>query len=49
MGKLIPMKLHRNDIWLLHFQNTYYDSSKLKEFADDSFRFDKNGRKIKMR
>ena len=30
-------------------QTTNLDSSKLKEFADDNFRFDKNGRKVSKR
>ena len=30
--------------WLTHYQMT--NSSKLKDFADDNFKFDKNGRKL---
>ena len=29
-----------------HYQTTNLDSSKLKEFADDNFRFDAYGRKL---
>ena len=33
--------------FLTHYQTTkILDSSKLKEFADDNFKFDKNGRKL---
>ena len=31
---------------LTHYQTTILDSSKLKEFADDNFRYDDNGRKL---
>ena len=34
------------DRYLTYYQTTILDSSKLKEFADDSFRFDENGRKL---
>ena len=33
-------------ICFTHYQTTNLDSSKLKEFADDNFKFDKNGRKL---
>ena len=35
--------------WLTLFQTTNSDSSKLKEFADDHFKFDENGRKSSKR
>ena len=31
---------------LTHYQTTNLDSSKLKEFADDNFKFDENGSKL---
>ena len=31
---------------LTDYQTTNLDSSKLKKFADDNFKFDKNGRKL---
>ena len=31
---------------LTHYQRHILDSSKLKEFADDNFKFDDNGRKL---
>ena len=31
---------------LTHYQRTNLDSSKLKEFADNNFKFDENGRKL---
>ena len=31
---------------LTHYQTKILDSSKMKEFADDNFKFDKNGRKL---
>ena len=31
---------------LTNYQTTILDSSKLKEFADDNFKFDENGRKL---
>ena len=31
---------------LTHYQTTNLDSSKLKEFADDNFKFDENGKVI---
>ena len=31
---------------LTHYQTKILDYSKLKEFADDNFKFDKNGRKL---
>ena len=31
---------------LTHYQTTNLDPSKLKEFADDNFKFDENGRKL---
>ena len=34
---------------LTHYQTTNLDSSKLKEFADDNFKFDENGRKLSKR
>ena len=34
---------------LTHHQTTISDSSKLKEFADDNFKFDGNGRKLSKR
>ena len=34
---------------LSHYQTTNLDSSKLKEFADDNFKFDKNSRKLSRR
>ena len=32
--------------WLTHYRRQILDSSKLKEFADDNFKFDENGRKL---
>ena len=32
--------------FLTHYQTTNLNSSKLREFADDNFKFDKNGRKL---
>ena len=32
--------------FLTHYKTTILDSSKLKEFADDNFKFDENGRKL---
>ena len=34
---------------LTHYQTTILDSSNLKEFADDNFKFDENGRKLSKR
>ena len=34
---------------LTHYHMTNFDSSKLKEFADDNFKFDENGRKLSKR
>ena len=34
---------------LTHYQRQILDSSKLKEFAEDNFRFDENGRKLSKR
>ena len=34
---------------LTHYQMTNLDSSKLKEFADDNYKFDENGRKLSKR
>ena len=34
---------------LSHYQMTNLDSSKLKEFADDNFKFDENERKLSKR
>ena len=34
---------------LTHYQTTILNSSKLREFADDNFRFDENGRKVSKR
>ena len=34
---------------LTHYQTTILDSSKLKVFADDNFKFDENGRKLSKR
>ena len=34
---------------LTHYQTTILDSSKLKEFADNNFKFDENGRKLSKR
>ena len=34
---------------LTHYQTTNFKTSKLKEFADDNFKFDKNGRKLSNR
>ena len=34
---------------LIHYQTTNLDSSELKEFADDNFKFDKNCRKLSKR
>ena len=34
------------DISLTHYQMTNFRLSKLKEFADDNFKFDKNGRNL---
>ena len=31
---------------LTNYQTTILDSSKLKEFAEDNFKFDENGRKL---
>ena len=31
---------------LTHYQTTNLDSSKLKDFADDNFKFDENGRQL---
>ena len=31
---------------LTHYQTTILDSSKLKEVADDNFKFDENGKKL---
>ena len=39
----------RGIVWLTHYQMTVLDSSKLKEFADDNFKFDENGRKLSKR
>ena len=36
-------------ITLTHYQTTILDSSKLKEFADDNFKFDENGKKLSKR
>ena len=33
-------------MFLTHYQTTILDSSKLKEFADDNFKFDENGRTL---
>ena len=33
-------------IGLTHYRRQILDSSKLKEFADDNFKFDENGRKL---
>ena len=38
------LKLHKTE--LTHYQTANLDSSKLKEFADNNFKFDKNGRKL---
>ena len=39
-----------HELWYLaaltHNQTTILDSSKLKEFADDNFKLDENGRKL---
>ena len=32
--------------WLTHYQMTNFRLFQLKEFADDNFKFDKNGRKL---
>ena len=34
---------------LTHYQTTNLDSSKQKEFADNNFKFDENGRKLSKR
>ena len=34
---------------LSHYQTTILDSSKLKEFADNNFKFDENGKKLSKR
>ena len=34
------------ELFLTHYQTTNFRSSKLKEFADDDFRFDEYGRKL---
>ena len=34
---------------LTHYQTINLDSSKLKEFAEDNFKFDENGRKVSKR
>ena len=40
-------KFHQRAITqLTHYQTTILDSSKLKEFADDNFKFDENDRKL---
>ena len=36
-------------VFLTHYQTTILDSSKLKEFADDNFKCDENGRKLSIR
>ena len=36
-------------VWLTHYRWQILDSSKLKEFADDNFKFDENGRKLSKR
>ena len=38
-----------NDDQLTHSQMTNIDSSKLKEFTDDNFKFDENGSKLSKR
>ena len=37
------------DYGLTHYKTTNFISSKLKEFADDDFKFDENGRKLSNR
>ena len=37
------------DISLTHYQTTNFRLSKLKEFADNNFKFDKNGRNLSKR
>ena len=34
---------------LTHYQTTNLDSSKLRQFADDNFKFDEDGRKLSKR
>ena len=38
-----------NELTLNHYRQQILDSSKLKEFADNNFKFDKNGRKLSNR
>ena len=37
------------ELALTHYQTTNFRLPKLKEFADDSFKFDENGRKLSKR
>ena len=37
---------HSVDIYLTHYQMTNFRLFQTKKFADDSFKFDKNGRKL---
>ena len=41
-----PLHRHRQISLLTHYQTLILDSSKLKAFADNNFRFDENGRKL---
>ena len=41
-----PTKFIVCTVPLTHYQTTNLDSSKLKEFAEDNFKFNENGRKL---
>ena len=51
MGQVLQEIKSKEDLILslTHYQTTILDDSKLKEFADDNFRFDENGRKLSKR
>ena len=46
MASFILIKFEFEDNKVTHYQTTNKDSSKLKDFADDNFKFDENGRKL---
>ena len=45
----MPFKALKAFALLTHYQTTNFRLFKLKEFADDNFKFDKNGRKLSKR
>ena len=47
IGKMMTSNVKK--LHLTHYQMTNLDSSELKEFADDNFKFDENGRKLSKR